>query len=140
SAPGPLEVQVDDQPVQATDARCRFDESDNASVYLSFPAKPFARLTIRSKWLALLQPGHRQFFSLQNPNGDILAERMLSANSDSITIQMDAAQIGPAAKRKTNPFADFLLLGVKHICTRYDHLLFLFGLLIVTRNFVSSLK
>src|SRR5439155_18704692 len=32
------------------------------------------------------------------------------------------------------------LMGVKHIWTGYDHLLFLFGLLIVTRNFASSVK
>jgi hydrogenase/urease accessory protein HupE len=31
-------------------------------------------------------------------------------------------------------------MGVKHIWTGYDHLLFLFGLLIVTRNFSSSVK
>src|SRR5438094_6151828 len=36
-APQALEVGFDDQAVQATDARCRFDESDNATVYLSFP-------------------------------------------------------------------------------------------------------
>jgi hydrogenase/urease accessory protein HupE len=31
-------------------------------------------------------------------------------------------------------------MGVKHIWTGYDHLLFLFGLLIVTHNFSSSIK
>jgi hypothetical protein len=33
----------------------------------------------------------------------------------------------------------FLSLGVKHILTGYDHLLFLFGLLLVARGFFSSL-
>ena len=32
-------------------------------------------------------------------------------------------------------FANFLSLGVKHILTGYDHLLFLFGLLVVARGF-----
>src|SRR6185369_9291363 len=100
------EVGFDDQAVQATDARCRFDESDNATVYLSFPAKSFSKLVVRSKWLALLQPGHRQFFSLQNPNGDVLAERLLSANSDTVTVQMDAAETKPARAAKANSFAD----------------------------------
>ena len=139
-APQALEVKFDEQPVTATDARCRFDESGNASVYLSFPARPFSKLVVRSKWLAMLPIGHRQFFSLQNPNGDALAERLLSANSDSVTVQMSAAEPKPVGGAKANSFADFLLMGVKHIWTGYDHLLFLFGLLIVTRNFVSSLK
>jgi hydrogenase/urease accessory protein HupE len=85
-----------------------------------------------------LPPGHRQFFSLENPNGEVLAERMLSATADTVTVQMDGAGTQPELAK--NSFVDFLVLGVKHIWTGYDHLLFLFGLLIVTRNFVSSLK
>ncbi len=135
-----LEVRFDGQPAKASEARSRFDDNGNATVYLSFPARSFSTLTIRSKWLALLPPGHRQFFSLQNPDGDVLAERLLSANSDSATLQRGAATMNLASSSKTSSFADFLLLGVKHIWTGYDHLLFLFGLLIVTRNFASSLK
>jgi hydrogenase/urease accessory protein HupE len=41
---------------------------------------------------------------------------------------------------RTNSIPDFLVMGVKHIWTGYDHLLFLFGLLIVTRNFSSAVK
>ena len=139
---GALEVKFDDQEVKAADARARFDESDNASVYLSFPAKSFSKLVVRSKWLAMLQPGHRQFFSLQNPKGEALAERLLSANSDTVTVQMDQGETKPAPRlnENRNSFADFLMMGVKHIWTGYDHLLFLFGLLIVTRNFSSSIE
>ena len=135
-----LEVTVDNQPVPAEDVRCRFDELDNASVHLVFPMNTCSNLVIRSKWLALLQPGHRQFFSLQNPAGDTLAERLLSANADTVTLQMDALNAQSPGTSHKNSFADFLLMGVKHIWTGYDHLLFLFGLLIVTRNFGSSVK
>src|SRR5205823_5397796 len=55
-----LEVSLDGRSVAAAQARCRFDESQNATVYLSFPATTFTNLVIRSKWLELLQPGHRQ--------------------------------------------------------------------------------
>lgn len=37
-------------------------------------------------------------------------------------------------------FADFLKLGVEHILTGYDHLLFLFGLLAVTHSFWPAIK
>jgi hydrogenase/urease accessory protein HupE len=133
-----LEVKLDGEPSRAAEARCRFDGNDNASVYLSFPVRSFSNLVVRSTWLKSLPPGHRQFFRLENPNGDVLAERILSANSDTVTVQMDAADIKPETRK--NSFADFLVLGVRHIWTGYDHLLFLFGLLIVTRNFLSSLK
>src|SRR6266436_4438971 len=135
-----LEVEFVGVSVKATESRCRFDEIQNASVYLIFPAKPFSKLVVRSKWLALLPPGHRQFMSIERADGVVLAEELLSANSDSVTIQRDAVKAEPATAVSRSAFADFLVMGVKHIWTGYDHLLFLFGLLIATRNFASSVK
>jgi len=149
-----LDVSFDGQTANATGARCSFDDSANASVTLSFATKPFSTLVVRSKWLARLLQGHRQFFSLQRAGGEVLAERLLSANSDTVRYESSsvaAAGVRPGATTPdTGPkavgaaaattFADFLLMGVKHIWTGYDHLLFLFGLLVVTRNFAGSLK
>jgi len=135
-----LEVSFDDQLAAATEVRCTFDESRNANVYLTYPAKPFLKLVVRSKWLSLLPPGHRQFLSLQRADGVVFDERLLSAGFDTVTIQQDVAGTQAAASASQNSFADFLLMGVKHIWTGYDHLLFLFGLLLVTRNFSSSVK
>jgi hydrogenase/urease accessory protein HupE len=135
-----MEVAFNDRPAQATEARCHFDENDNAYVDLTFPAPPFSKLVIRSKWLALFQPGHRQFLSLQNPRGEVLAERLLSANADTVTVEMDPVETAAAPRPVSHSFADFLVMGVEHIWKGYDHLLFLFGLLIVTRNFKSSVK
>jgi hydrogenase/urease accessory protein HupE len=135
-----LEVTFDGQPAACTEARCHMDSSDNATIFLSFPAPQFSKVIVRSKWIALCPIGHRQFLSLQNPKDEILAERMLSANSDSISIEMSEIASKSENETKTHSFTDFLLLGVKHIWTGYDHLLFLFGLLIVSRNFASSVK
>src|SRR5436190_1979558 len=85
-----LEVRFDGQVATATEVRCHFDGNDNATIYLGFPAKPFTNLVVRSKWLAMLQPGHRQTFSLQNPAGDVLGQRLLKADSDSVTFELDA--------------------------------------------------
>jgi hydrogenase/urease accessory protein HupE len=145
-APGSLDVTFDGTAAKATNAVCSFDENNNATVELIIPARTFSVLVVRSKWLALLQPGHRQFVSLQNPSGVVLAERLLSANSDSITIQMDAptgaadAASHPVQTGAGNSFLEFLWMGIIHIWKGYDHLLFLFGLLVVTKNFSSSVK
>jgi len=135
-----LEAKLDGRPIAPAGVKCSFDPSDNASVTITFDTPQFSKLEIRSKWLALLQPAHRQFLSIHGPNGNVLAERLLSANSDSVTIQMNPADSKPTDVVQKNAFADFLVMGVKHIWTGYDHLLFLFGLLIVTRNFISSFK
>jgi hydrogenase/urease accessory protein HupE len=139
--PEGIELRLDDLPVSPSSIRCEFDAYDNSTVYLTFPSKPFSKLVVRSKWLAMLQPGHRQFFTVQGPSGEVLAERMLSANSDSVAIEMDAplAEAKPINAHQTS-FYEFLFMGIKHIWTGYDHLLFLLGLLVVTRNFGSAFK
>jgi hydrogenase/urease accessory protein HupE len=135
-----LDVKLDGQPIVPATVKCSFDPSDNASVTITYTTSQYSKLEIRSKWLAVLQPGHRQFLSIQDSNGNVLSERLLSANSDCVTIQMDPANLKPEAVVRNNSFTDFLVMGVKHIWTGYDHLLFLFALLIVTRNFTSSIK
>jgi hydrogenase/urease accessory protein HupE len=139
-AAGALEVRFDGVTAKAAETRCEVDEIQNVGVYVNFPAKPVSRLDVRLKWLGVLPPGHRQFFTLKNAAGDVLAEQLLAANSDTVTVQLDGANNRPAPTSQKNSFGDFLLMGVKHIWTGYDHLLFLFGLLVVTRNFASSLK
>jgi hydrogenase/urease accessory protein HupE len=135
-----LDVKLDGHSIAPARVKCTFDPSDNASIAITFPAPQFTKLELRSKWLARLQPSHRQFLSIEGPSGEVLAERLLSANSSSVTIQVDPANLKPTTVVRNNSFADFLVMGVKHIWTGYDHLLFLFGLLIVTRNFASSFK
>lgn len=140
AATNALEITFNDQAATMTSARCEFDENFNATLSLSFSAAPFTNLVIRSKWLALLQPGHRQLLTLRNASGEVLAERLLSANDDHISVQVDAQAAAAPPIPESNSFRDFLVMGVKHIWTGYDHLLFLFGLLIVTRNFASAVK
>ncbi len=135
-----LEIKLDSALINPTKAACHYDTNNNAVLELSYSVGAFTNLVFRSKWLALLPPGHRQLFTLQDGEGAVLAERMLHANADSIFMDIDLAEQNPKIAATNHRFADFLLLGVKHIWTGYDHLLFLFGLLIVTRNFASSLQ
>jgi hypothetical protein len=149
-----FEVRFDDAIASATNSHCQLDENNNVDVYLSVSGKKFSKLAVRSKMIAGFRLDHRQYFMLQNPSGVTLAERLLSANSDTVEIQVDAE---PPALSGTNPpsvstatppsspakstasaFKQFVLLGVEHIGAGYDHLLFLFALLVVTRSFRSA--
>jgi hydrogenase/urease accessory protein HupE len=141
SAGQSLEVRINDRVINPGDAHCEFDvENRNANINLEYKGDPTPTLVVRSKWLALLPPGHRQFVSIERADGVVVDERLLSANNDLITIQSQPSNSEQFAAQPGNTFADFLLMGVKHIWVGYDHLLFLFGLLIVTRNFTSSIK
>lgn len=152
-----FEVRFDEEVANATDIRCQFDESNNnADVFLVIPGKKFSRLTLRSKIIASFRLDHRQYFMLQNPSGVLMAERLLSANADTVTIEVEAPPVEPALDSATNApvtaanpepsmrsessFHQFLMLGIEHILKGYDHLLFLLALLIVSRDWLSSLK
>ena len=140
ATPRPLQIQLNDQPVTATDLRCSFDDANNLTLHLSFPRSSAGKISVQSPWLPLLPPGHRQYFTIQNAAGEPLAERLFSAKENTATFELPAAQPSPPALARTETFADFLAMGVKHIWTGYDHLLFLFGLMVVTRNFKAALK
>ena len=115
--------------------QCVFEKRDNVSIHLSASAPRASTLTFRSPWLELMPVGHRQFLSIRDADGTIVAERMLSALSDTATVELKGT--GDAS---SHVFAEFLALGFKHILAGYDHLLFLLSLLIVCRGFAGMLK
>jgi hydrogenase/urease accessory protein HupE len=142
-----LEAVVSRQIVIAADGKVakdssihsRLDGNNNVEVCLNFHAIGFSSLEIESKLIASLPLGHRQHLQIQNSRGETIFERLLSAAADRATVQMPDATSSIAAFEAARSFANFLCLGVKHILTGYDHLLFLFGLLLVARGFFSSL-
>lgn len=81
-------------------------------------------LRISAPVLASLPRGHKQFCSVHDAENHVLAERLLSAESKDLTIDL---QRTPASN---NSILRFLVLGVEHILTGYDHLAFLLALLI----------
>jgi hydrogenase/urease accessory protein HupE len=142
-----LEAAVAKQIVIAADGKLakedsihsRIDGNKNVEVRLDFHAVGVSSLEIQSKIIASLPLGHRQYLQIQNSRGDIIFERVLSASADRTTVEMPDAQTSITAFEAARSFANFVSLGVKHILTGYDHLLFLLGLLLVARGFFSSL-
>ncbi len=98
---------------------------------------------LRALRLGALPSEHRQFTSVSAEVGPVIAERLLTANEPSLRFPLAAlhASVVPAVSSAEEPstFGSFLKLGVEHIWTGYDHLLFLFGLLAVCTRFRSSI-
>lgn len=135
---GSCGLLLDHQSVPPAATRCSLDASNNVSLLLDFPLREFRQLDVQFEVIRDLAPGHRMFFSLLDAAGRPLAERLLGQNSPFVTIVLDADQPAPSASPLPS-FAGFVWLGVEHIGMGYDHLLFLFGLLIVTHSFRSAL-
>jgi hydrogenase/urease accessory protein HupE len=113
--------------LEPRDERDDRDASDNYRT-LTFDRSAGDAVTIRSTVFEKLSPHHRQFVSVKDAQGAILVEKMLSAESPSIRVEAAATPL------RSETFGGFFKLGIGHIVTGYDHLLFLFSLLLVSTS------
>jgi hydrogenase/urease accessory protein HupE len=133
-----FQIELDGKAVVPTSANYHIDSQHNAVICLKLLSANPTSLTVRSALLDRLPPGHRQYLSVCGTQPQPVAERLLSFNADSTTIPLPGTcETAPPIKTAA---AGFLRMGISHILTGYDHLLFLFGLLVVTNRLGSALK
>ncbi len=135
-----LVVAADGSLPKVQSIRSNLDEKNNVEIHLNFGPISFSRLEIQSKLVASLAPGHRQYLRVQDSAGATVFEGLLNGTADRATAEFAVANTAATAGEAVSSFGNFLILGVKHILTGYDHLLFLFGLLVVVRGLLSSLS
>ena len=141
-AKGSLEIWFDGKATQAAEVSARTLENKDVEFTLAFSATGARKLRARSALLDRLPFGHRQYFSLTGANGVTIAEKLLSGDNAEVTADLNTgpAAAGTAAVAVSHPFTEFLVMGIKHILTGYDHLLFLFALLIGCKKVSSFIK
>lgn len=97
-----------------------------------------SRLSIHFPFMDRLPLGHRDYLSVVDKDGRMILEKLVGGNDPDPVLELPAAGGAPASREEPRPtFWGFLRLGIAHIWTGYDHLLFLFGLLVVCRSFRS---
>lgn len=131
-----MRASEDGVPLVADSTRVEFRESDSVEFHARFPRKPGQRLVLTLPFFPSLPSGHRHYTTVVSADGALLAERLLHTRDNEIALTLPAtlpATPPPAAEPPARPagFGLFLKLGIEHILTGYDHLLFLFGLLVV---------
>src|SRR5262245_37167615 len=132
-ARGALELRLDGELISPEKVDLNWDDSNAVHLRLRFPVHSGARLTLRSALIASLPPGHREYMAVRDGRGNLLSERMLAAKADVLEIDAIPAAASPS-------FREFLTLGVEHILTGYDHLVFLLGLLIAGGSLGAAAK
>jgi hypothetical protein len=125
-----LEVKVDGSSVVARQILTRFNTSNALEIWMRFPLPAGRCVAVRSPLLGDLAFGHRQYLTVLDSNGASFTQQMLSASYDRVELSLSAVQ-------RPRPFSKFLPLGVKHVLTGYDHLAFLFGLLLMCGTWAS---
>src|SRR5947207_2342920 len=96
------------------------DVNDNVRFQLNYIRPPLGSLTISSGIIGRLPFGHREFVTIRTASGESLGDRLLSARENEFSVFVAAA----SQSRAVSGFADFFLLGIRHILAGYDHLLF----------------
>lgn len=128
------------------------DQAGNALEWRAMVATaPTGRWSLTLAALAALGPGHREFVTVVS-HGRTVVEALLSPEQPELAIDWTAlpnhvttgadgaaAAVTPDAAPRARTFADFFRLGVLHILTGYDHLLYLAGLIVACRGFRSIL-
>lgn len=115
-----------------------FDDKNNAFIEFHYAQPASKSIAFTADFLNKLPATHKQYATLKDEAGHSLGEKMLSQADNNLTVAMSSGSAAKAPEAST--FTDFLLLGIEHILTGYDHLLFLFSLLVVTRSFWPALK
>ena len=120
--------------VRLTATASALAHATDAAVVLTFVAPPGGRLAVRSAVLDRLAFGHRQLLTVRSADGVVLAERMLDARDAQADVDLSAAG------RPDNRAVQFFDMGVRHILSGYDHLLFLGALLLGLRRVRDVVK
>ena len=124
-------------PDQAT---ARRKDAQNIEISLRFQRPNSGQVRFASTLFERLPLGHREFLSVQTTSGAILGEVMLSAEENSLQMDLPAIVGSTADSNKSHSFFGFLNLGVEHIWLGVDHLLFVFGLMLLVGSRWMLLK
>lgn len=150
-APELWDVQVGGLRVGPREARVEMLPGDNVSYTTRFNLTSSDRaVTLSATLIPRLPSGHRQFVVIADAGGSTLVKKLLNAKDFSFEISTQVLQgdrlpsTGEDSQKQignqegSSTFLGFFRLGIEHIWTGYDHLLFLLALLIVCRSFRST--
>jgi hydrogenase/urease accessory protein HupE len=133
-----LELKSGGALLQPIAAKAELDATNGVQFYVTFLGDAKLPLTARSNILARLTRGHRQIVSLRDDKGESVNDQILTGQHNLFDSAASTAKQPQAAPSFS--FWEFFKLGVEHIFTGYDHLLFLFALLIVGGTLVEAAK
>ena len=115
----------------------QLDETNGLHFQLTYELPPTKVLLVTSEILGELQPSHSQIVMVRGAGGEKLGETVLDRKKPTVEIPLLAGASGEA---RPTALRDFVRLGLKHILEGWDHLAFLFGLLIIGGKLRDALK
>jgi hydrogenase/urease accessory protein HupE len=124
-----IELTLDGRRLPTSETLVWSDGSGGAHARITCERRSGRHLLVRSTAATRLARGHRELLSIRGQDGTLLSQRMLDG-----ALNEASADISTMQGIARSPFARFFRLGVEHILTGYDHLLFLAGVLVLLRR------
>jgi hydrogenase/urease accessory protein HupE len=131
-----LAISLDGESAVCEEATVRLDTEGSAlRFHLTFFPVSGSHLELESVLIQSLARGHRQFLVVKDRRGNTFAEQMLQSGSAKFVVNLQGQSDGviDAVHR-------FVVLGVEHILTGYDHLAFLLAFLLAGSALREVLK
>jgi len=129
-----LTIEDDQRTLELRSVSRKSSGQNSVHFVLEYPSANAASFRISAPVLASLPRGHKQFCSVYDKENKLLAERMFSAESNDLKIDLRTTGTGNQSSLR------FLVLGVEHVLTGYDHLAFLLALLLAGGSLRSNAK
>jgi len=137
-APTLLELRSEGTPLRLLDEQVGIEPGNNVEFRLNYLHPPVGTLEIRSPRLKDLPLGHRELFTVVSESGALVKRKLLTKADPAFEVGVSARSFVRSSDLQASPsFFGFFKLGVEHIPTGYDHLLFLLGLLLVCESWRS---
>ncbi|MDT5269878.1 MAG: hypothetical protein QOH49_2064 [Acidobacteriota bacterium] len=139
-APSLYRVSARGEELTPISADVELREEDGVGFLLIYPRPVGVPLRFDAAFLRKLPADHRTALTLKDATDKVLRTEVLRATDGSLETTTDEGSPSAAVARPSSSFWGFLKLGVEHILTGYDHLLFLCGLLVACRRFSTAAK
>lgn len=141
-APSLYKVSSGGQALAPVSADVELREEDGVGFLLVYKRAAGGPLRFDAEFLRKLSPDHRTALTLRDAADKVLRTEVLTSAANTVEAAGDgsASTADTTEAGRSSTFFGFLKLGVEHILTGYDHLLFLFGLLVACRRFSTAAK
>lgn len=139
-APSLYKISVGGEELTPSSAEVELREEDGVGFLLVYP-RPAAGGPLRfdAAFLRKMPADHKTALTLKDADEKVIRTEVLKAASSTLETTYEGTH-GSAAAQPSASFWSFLRLGIEHILTGYDHLLFLCGLLVACRRFSTAAK
>jgi hydrogenase/urease accessory protein HupE len=145
AAPSLYELVSEGRPLRTRTVSARLTDERDVQILARYDRPTAAKLSLRATHLLVLPEGYTSALSVVESGANTTQMKVLTAADPVLELRLAENQTAPTpgssapGEASVDRLWRFVVLGAKHVLTGYDHLLFLFGVLMACRKLRSML-